>query len=160
MSGADLFKKYKKSGAFVETGSNVGNGIYNALKAGYDNVISIENNKLRHLICNQRFGFNEKVHLILGNSAEAIAALKLTEPVTFWLDAHPMLKPIDNTTVLAEIAAIGTSNLKHTIIVDDVDVMSNTKEIDKAVKKLNKKYKSKYVTLVPYRLKQVKVYYL
>ena len=159
MSVEDLFKKYKKSGTFIETGSNVGNGIYNALRAGYDNVTSIENNKLRHMICHQRFGFNEKVHLILGNSAEAIEALELTESVTFWLDAHPMLKPIDNTIVLKEIAAIGTSNLKHTIIVNDMDVMSS-KEVDKAIKKLNKKYKSKYVTLVWYLSKKVKVYYL
>lgn len=158
MSGEELFRRYKLSDTFIETGTNVGNGVYNALRAGYTNIVSIEKNGYKHYISKQRFGDNEKVNLVLGSSVAELNKLCITKPVTFWLDAHSPGRSISQITVLAELAVISQSLYTHNIIIDDVDLMGDLTPINTIIYKMNKKYLMKFVTLIPYRQNQIGVW--
>ena len=50
----ETFSKYKNK-YFIETGSHLGNGIQQALDAGFDNVISIELSDKYFGICENKF---------------------------------------------------------------------------------------------------------
>lgn len=86
------FKKYKKKcNVFVETGSNIGDGIQAALKAGFEKVYSIELDEKFYNQCKERFKDDNRVNLILGDSMVELPKLinKIKElNFLLWLDAH------------------------------------------------------------------------
>lgn len=139
---------------FVETGTNVGDGVALALECGFSRVISIELSRHYYDAASRRFAADSRVTLIHGDSAVALAAAirDIDEPMTFWLDGHavpglphtaPGLCPI-----FWEVAGIGTHHIKtHTILVDDVrcfgtDVLDNIAltEVQKAIRFINPAY--------------------
>lgn len=86
------FKKYKNNcSIFIETGSELGNGIQAALKAGFETVYSIELDQKFHNHCKERFKDDNRVNLILGDSmVELPKLINEIKELNFllWLDAH------------------------------------------------------------------------
>jgi hypothetical protein len=120
----------------VETGLQHGEGVKQALNAGFETIYSIE---LRKVSCDEgekKFAQQRKdgkVHIIHGRSEEQLGPVisKINEPITFWLDAH--LAPGHLTTIgtdeygvwcplYSELEHIARHPVKnHIILIDDID---------------------------------------
>lgn len=89
-SNLEIFKKSNKKSFFVETGCYIGDGIADALSAGYENIISIEISEHYQKICLERFKNNQNVNIIIGDSCEVLynTIKNIDKPITFWLDGH------------------------------------------------------------------------
>jgi len=149
----ELFKKYPNP-VFIETGSFKGDGIQQALDAGFKIVYSIELSKNLYSNCVNRFMDNNDVHLILGDSGEMLGALMIMikEPVTFWLDGHysggeTALGSL-NSPLLQELEAITDHNIKnHTILIYDLRGWDKNKhgfdthDLIEKIKEINPDYK-------------------
>ena len=123
---SEVFQKYPNK-IFIESGSYRGNGIQNALDAGFQEIYSIELAPHLHEYCCARFANNPHVHLYLGDSSELLTPIlaDINEPVTFWLDGHyssgDTAKGSSNTPILVELASIAEHHIHtHTILIDDV----------------------------------------
>jgi hypothetical protein len=132
----NLFAEFKgENRVFVETGSYRGDGIQLALDAGYEKIISIDNDPAAIEFCMNRFDlFNipdSKIELITGDSALCLLEVTkgIKEPITFWLDSHwQMLEgtvPGPNPfPLMYELLHIGKLRPNvHTIIIDDMLIM-------------------------------------
>lgn len=135
-----VFRSHLK-GIFIETGSFIGDGIQQALDAGFQEVHSIELFPQFYELCSERFAGDPRVHMHLGDSADMLKVVLagIQEPVTFWLDGHysgegtAMGK--NSTPIFAELAAIAEHPIKtHTILIDDVRLFGE-KEFDYISKK-------------------------
>jgi len=124
---SNIFKKYMNNW-FVESGSHVGEGIQNAIVAGFKNIISVEISELYFKYCVGRFNGNkDKVHLYWGDTEDLLEGLisPINEPITFWLDGH---NSGGNTgcgkhesPLMQELEIIKNHPIKnHTIIIDDM----------------------------------------
>jgi hypothetical protein len=118
---------------FIETGTHMGNGVKEALKAGFSEIYSIEIDEKRYLNCKKIFKENSNVTIILGDSGKVLPSLlkKINKKITFWIDAHycadgafigdkwcPMKEEFD---------AIKDHHIKdNTILIDDWRCMENT----------------------------------
>lgn len=114
-----LFGKYLNR-VFVETGSNYGDGIQQALDEGFHIVYSTDILFDRYEACIERFKNDHRVHLIHADTIVFLKAILLiiTEPVTFWLDAH---KGNGKSPLMQELDIIGEHNIKtHTLLLDDL----------------------------------------
>jgi hypothetical protein len=114
-----LFKKFKNR-IFVETGSQEGNAIQQALAERYEVVYSIELLPEWYSKCVARFKNNPNVHLILGDSGEKLATVMelINEPVTLWLDGHI---GAESTPIMKELEILKNHSVKtHTILIDDL----------------------------------------
>ena len=120
-----------RNAVFVETGTLVGAGIVTALRAGFPRIVSIELHRPYYEVQRRRFAGYPGVTCLLGDSVEVLPGVldQLSEPATFWLDAHahdmhgggrgPKSSPI-----LDELALISQHPAKtHTILIDDRRVM-------------------------------------
>jgi hypothetical protein len=141
-----LFGKYLKR-VFIETGSNYGDGIQQALNEGFKVVYSIEIDTERYNSCVERFKDNPDVHLILGDTIVGLNGLLkiIDEPVTFWLDAH---KGNGKSPLMKELSIIGNHMAKsHTILIDDLRDWKigtcgfDTEVLKKRLTDINDKYK-------------------
>jgi hypothetical protein len=122
----DVFKRHKNE-IFIESGSHIGNGIQNAILAGFNEIHSIEISPKHYEYCKKRFNGNSNVHLYLGNSVDVLPRIleNINRPATVWLDGHYSWgdtgKGDTNTPILEELAIIATHPIKtHTILIDDV----------------------------------------
>ena len=118
-AGKGLFAKYPNR-IFIETGSQLGGGIQQALDEGFKVIYSIELLPELYMKCIKRFKDRPEVHLILGDSGRILKALIsiIDEPITFWLDAHV---GSESTPLIAELESIKSHVIKtHTIIIDDL----------------------------------------
>ena len=87
---------YKKGSIFVETGTFLGQGCVEAIKAGFDEVYTIEileeNYKKAERNFEKKLSLDDrnKIHMHLGDSAELLGEILngIKEPCTIWLDAH------------------------------------------------------------------------
>lgn len=153
VTSSQVFEKYPNK-ALIETGTFYGNGVENALKAGFKEVYSIELSPDLYQYCYEKFKSNPNVHIYLGDSSVVLKDVlaKINDPVTFWLDGHysagVTAKGNKNSPILEEIAAIGQHKIKnHTILIDDVRLFG-TEEFDNvtkdqviaAIKQINKDY--------------------
>ena len=125
------------SPVFVETGSYRGDGIRQALDAGYAKIhsIDISDHWIQH--CCGRFAkeiATGQVTLWKGDSLAVLPDLvaSLSQPATFWLDAHShphntgAEKAGVNCPVYEEIAAIAASAIRnHTILIDDLRLITD-----------------------------------
>ena len=114
-----LFAKYPNS-VFIETGSNYGDGIQQALDEGFKVVYSIEILLDRYEHCKDRFKDTCGVHLIMSDTVKILGGLLsiIDEPVTFWLDAH---KGNGKSPLLQELEIIKRHKINtHTILIDDL----------------------------------------
>lgn len=125
-SNTQIFNKYPNN-IFIETGSYIGDGIQQALDAGFSKVISIELSEKYYKISKERFIDNPNVEVVLGDSYQVLPdVLKdINEPITFWLDGH---NSGDDTgygefmvPLIQELDAIKEHIIKtHTILIDDM----------------------------------------
>jgi hypothetical protein len=120
MSATDgLFGKYLNR-IFIETGSNYGDGIQQALDEGFNLIYSVDILPEKYEYCTDRFIANDNVHLFLNDTVVFLNTLLLTidEPVTFWLDAH---KGNGKSPLLKELEVISRHHIKtHNILIDDL----------------------------------------
>ena len=121
-----FFKRFPNR-FFVETGSYDGEGIAQAIQAGFPEIHSIELSELFHAKCRERYSKQSNVHLWLGDSGEILETVigAIPKPITFWLDGHwsgdPTARGKTNTPILLELEAIQRHPIKtHTILIDDI----------------------------------------
>jgi hypothetical protein len=122
----EIFQKYLNP-LFIETGTWHGDGVQQALDAGFKNVVSFELSTELHYLCSKRFEGNFDVTLFQGDSAEELPKFikHITTPITFWLDGHfsggDTAMGKQNTPLLEELEAIKAHPIKtHTILIDDL----------------------------------------
>ena len=122
----ELFQKYSNP-IFIETGTWHGDGVQQALDAGFTNVASFELSMELHQMCLKRFEDKPNVILFQGDSADELPKFikHITTPITFWLDGHfsggDTAMGKQNTPLLQELDAIKEHPIKtHTILIDDL----------------------------------------
>lgn len=157
-SKKENFEKYMNP-VFIETGSYVGDGIQQAIDAGYQRVISIELSDKYHGICCNRFSSNDKVSIVLGDSFKVLPSIinNIEEKITFWLDGHHSCGDTALgehwAPLMQELDAISKHKINtHTIMIDDMrcwlevnDVHGfTTKDIMEKLISINADYKFVY----------------
>lgn len=82
-SSTENFKRHKND-VFIETGSYVGDGIQQALEAGFSEIISIELSDKYYQHSKKRFESNPNVKVILGDSFKVLPELifKIDKKIT------------------------------------------------------------------------------
>lgn len=77
---------------FIETGSNYGEGIATAIRAGYQFIQSVESSQQLNGHCKAMFQFFPEVKCIHGSSVDKLEwmlhAVDRSQPLFIWLDAH------------------------------------------------------------------------
>lgn len=150
---AEVFSRHYNP-IFVETGSQVGNGIQMAIEAGFQEIHSIEIFPAFYEQCCNRFKNNPNVHIYLGDSSIMLKEVlqQFDQPVTLWLDGHysggSTPKGKTNTPLLGELAAIADHPIKtHTILIDDVRCFRTSEfdfielnEVIELIKQINPDY--------------------
>jgi len=157
----DFFKKFPNN-YFLETGSYLGYGVDQAIKAGFKNILSIEINEEYHNKCIQKFKGNPNVKLFLGDSRKILWDMikDINDQITFWLDSHYFILqdvPTGGTlsTLEEEINIIARHPVKtHKILIDDVrlwksDYGINKEDIMNRIKKINSNYGFTWETGTP-----------
>ncbi len=124
------FKKFKNK-LFVESGTFLGNGLKCALDAGFEKCYTIEIHP--HLYEKAQLRFeneikNSRVISYLGDSEKLLPKVvnDLTDPTTFWLDAHISSqygkKLAKNCPIIEELETIKSHFIKtHTLLIDDLN---------------------------------------
>ena len=142
---------------FVETGTYNGNGIQEALRAGFTHIHSIELNLNRVLKAQKKFRNNKNIKIWHGDSGSILYQVikDINEPIVFWLDGHAgVYNPTqENTPILRELDQIKYHHIKnHTILIDDMHCTGKplfdfiTKEmIIEKIKEINPLYKITYI---------------
>lgn len=134
-ANAKIFRQFPNQ-VFVETGTFHGEGVNDALRAGFQQVISIELCPSLAEENKNRFAGDERVTIIQGDSGcslgEHIKSIQV--PITFWLDGHfsggETARGPKRTPILDELEHIRNHPIKtHTILIDDVRIF-NTEEFD------------------------------
>ena len=154
-SNLNLFRRHNYNPIFVETGSYVGDGIKNAIFAGFQSIHSIELAEKHYQYCKSYFKYNNAVQLHSGDSIAVLPDIlsNLTQPATFWLDAHYSGGDTDFqgslTPLMKELELIKNHPIKeHTILIDDLREWSrdfpaigfNTEDIKKKILEINPNY--------------------
>jgi hypothetical protein len=130
-SSSALFRKWKRGYVFIETGTDTGAGIVAALAAGYQRVISIEQD--RHVVdwWRSRVVMNvPAVEVLAGDSALVLptlfGGLEYWRTATIWLDAHSP----GNVPLLAELDAIAAvqDDFDGFLLVDDMRLIRSRTE--------------------------------
>ncbi|MBT8341608.1 MAG: DUF268 domain-containing protein, partial [Desulfatitalea sp.] len=121
----DLFKSHLNP-VFIETGTALGRGVKAALRAGFNTVISVEQNGDLAEFNRARFADDPRVTIIHGESLSALSQIlaDLDTPATFWLDAHRTGGGLDGGgapyPLLEELRAIQRHPIRrHTLLIDD-----------------------------------------
>jgi len=127
MLTSNTFMKYKNTDYFIETGSYLGNGIQNAIDAGFKYIYSIELSDKYYNICKEKFSNNPNVTIIKGDSCEVLYDVikNINEPITFWLDGHYSCEDTALgkhwAPLIQELEQIKNHPIKnHTILIDDM----------------------------------------
>lgn len=121
-----ILKKYYND-IFIETGTNNGTGVENALAADCKTIHSIEIVESLYEYCKNKFQANSGVHLYCGDCLEVLPKIleNINEPVTFWLDGHYSGEGTGKgeypNPVLQELEIIKNHKIKtHNILIDDM----------------------------------------
>jgi hypothetical protein len=158
-SNVDNFKKFKNE-LFIETGSFYGEGIQQAIDAGFENIISIELSPKYFSICVSRFNLHPGTKIIFGDSYKILQEIlpKINKRITFWLDGHNSGEDTAFGDFLApliqELDAIKSHHIKnHTIMIDDMRCWRKyeekhgfeEKDLIVKLKEINSNYKFEYL---------------
>lgn len=149
-----VLKDLKLGRVFVETGCYEGAGIAAALAAGFEEVVSIELDSSSALRASALFA-GKPVTVLHGDTVKLLPGVLagLTEPATFWLDAHP----VGWSPVIGELVAMADTPIRnHTILIDDRRLMHgpqypagwvtpSEEEVCRALLKINPAYKISFV---------------
>ena len=141
----------------METGTNVGRSVKQALNAGFKTIHSIEiSNKIAHWTT-QTFKNHSNVHIWQGDSGSILYDVikDIDAPITFWLDASDGTQELkaENIPIMRELEAIKRHHIKnHTLLIDDVGCAGTrafdfiTKEsIIAKIKEINPNYVIRYI---------------
>lgn len=127
----------KFSHIFIETGTSAGEGVNQALKAGFAIIKSVEMQPELYEIALSRFGNLEGVDLYLGDSKVMLPEMleDFSGVAVFWLDSHPsgpdtgghddlMEKGArseftQDNILTKELEVIVNHNPSHVILIDD-----------------------------------------
>ncbi len=125
-ANTEIFKRYPNP-VFVETGTWHGDGVQQALDAGFERVYSIELSQALYERCKERFKDEPRVTLIQGDSHLVLDDLlkSIDKPITFWLDGHfsgdDTVMGKYNSPLMQELDCIARHNIHtHTILIDDM----------------------------------------
>lgn len=121
MPVSPLLLKSHQNRVFIETGSGEGDSIEAAIRAEFEQIISIEWNAGRFGYCEKRFKEEKRVKLIHGDApVELFKAMHgIKEPCTIWLDAVEEGMP---STLLRELTVVREHPIKgHTILMQAGD---------------------------------------
>ena len=115
---------------FVETGTYLGHGIDLAIRAGFNEVRSIELSRSHFSRCKAKYRGCDDIKLYFGDSALILSKVisDIDSSITFWLDGHysgpGTAKGSTLSPILQELMQIKNHPIKtHTIIIDDVRLM-------------------------------------
>ena len=154
-SKIENFRTYPNP-VFLETGSFMGDGIQQALDAGFNRVISIELSDKYYDICKVRFNNNPRVSIYKGDSYKILPEiiLQIDEKITFWLDGHHSCGDTALgdywAPLMQELDSIKNHHIKkHTILIDDMRCWKlpnpvhgfDESDIIKKLKEINPDYK-------------------
>jgi hypothetical protein len=157
-SKTDNFKKYLNE-VFIETGSYMGDGIRQAITAGYNKIISIELSEKYFDYCKSIFKENPNVEIVKGDSYKVLPDIinNINTPITFWLDGHHSCADTALgdywAPLIQELDVIKNHHIKtHTIMIDDMRCWLepnpvhgfHTPDIIKKLNEINPDYKFKY----------------
>jgi hypothetical protein len=157
-SNIENFKKYSNN-IFIETGSFLGDGIQQALDAGFNKVISIELSDKYFSISTNRFSNNPNVTIVQGDSFKVLPDIisGINEPITFWLDGHHSCGDTALgeywAPLIQELDVIKDHPIKtHTILIDDMRCWEEPnpthgfykEDIFNKLKEINSDYKFTY----------------
>ena len=125
---------------FVETGTYQCEAVELAIKLGFKTIHTIEWDPGMAKAAKARYVSNPAVHTYMGDSADQLIPIVqgLTQPTTFWLDAHPLVTPMPLFTpcfpLLREILVLSRflPNIPCTILMDDMRTFS-AKELEMLV---------------------------
>jgi hypothetical protein len=117
---------------FVETGTYHCEAVEMALKLGFKTIHTIEWDPDMARAAKTRYAANPKVYTYQGDSADQLIPIVkgLTQPTTFWLDAHPLVTPMPLFTpcfpLLREILVLKRflPNIACTLLMDDMRTFS------------------------------------
>lgn len=127
----EIREKYNLE-VFVETGTETGGGVLQAIKAEFDEIYSCEIEEGKYNVSYERFSKNSKVNLYWTSSKIFLEMLlpKIKNKKTlFWLDAHTSIddgKCIDlRFPIIDELKAIVNhkSFVNDVIIIDDLNLV-------------------------------------
>src|SRR5438477_2757262 len=116
-ASAQMFKRYPNP-VFIETGTYLGDGIKQALLAGFAKIRSVE---LSEKLCEEnvrRFANRANVKIYQGSSEGQLGYMiaDIKEPITFWLDAHYSAgitaRGDENSPILKELRVIAAHPVK------------------------------------------------
>lgn len=154
-----LLNDYAVGTTFIETGSMEGWTMHTALEYGFETMHGIELMQKYYDFSVDLLKNHNNIHLWLGESPDILPKIveNLTEPATFWLDAHASGPSIPGgkyggCPLVQEIEAISLSPCKdHVIMIDDTrllgthewDYLDKQKVID-ALYAINPNYKIVY----------------
>lgn len=155
-----FLEAFSKGDTFVETGCLSGWTLDLAKQFKFSKLYGIELHPHWVSFCIDRFKNDSNVVILAGESPDQLSNLcpTLTEPATFWLDAHASGPDLPGgkyggCPLVYELEAIAKSPCKdHVIFIDDVrlfggiewDFLSKDKVIE-AVYKINKNYHISYL---------------
>ncbi len=140
---------------FYESGSYNGDGIADALSAGFTEIHSYEVAQKWHNHSKARFLDDSRVNLYLAPS-QTMDLSALNERAVFWLDGHYSFGDTSYhgtvCPVLEELAIIKNHHIKtHTILVDDVRLYGTREfaditlqEVGAMIKSINSAYEFKF----------------
>lgn len=164
----NYFHEFKTGVLFIETGSYRGDGIQLAIDAGFEEVVSMDNDPENVNFCRSRFNLRSHGSQAIGNVGECKVTVLFgdsavdlwnvlewyDEPATIWLDAHWQMlegtEPGPNPwPLLKELQQIRQHLVKtHTILIDDLLMMTHPgvtgwdyKLIYDALRVVNRNYK-------------------
>ncbi len=147
----ELLRRYKNE-YFVETGTYLGDGVKAALAAGFDHIASIEVMEELFRINRKTFRENENVQLFLGNSEAILSEVmrKITNPITFWLDAHysggATGEGTSHCSAIEELEIIRRHPIKtHTILIDDIRLFGKNYVLHDDLRALTEKQRKQFL---------------
>ncbi|MGD9638884.1 MAG: hypothetical protein AB7U85_07475 [Alphaproteobacteria bacterium] len=117
-------QKRQGNNVFVETGTYFGDMVF-AVKDTFKQIYTVELSKDLYDLAVERFKKDTHINLLNGDSGEVLKDLvkKIEEPAIFWLDGHysggETAKGNVDTPIVEELKHIFSSELKHTILIDD-----------------------------------------
>jgi hypothetical protein len=125
-TNTENFRKYKNE-VLVETGSFLGDGISQALEAGFNQVISIELSDKYFDLCISKFEKDSRVKIVKGDSYKILPEViqNIDKRITFWLDGHHSCGDTALgdywAPLIQELEVIKGHPIKdHTIMIDDM----------------------------------------
>lgn len=155
----EYLKKYSNGNVFVETGTYMGHTVNLAKSFGFKSIHSIELDSGLYMKAVKLFENDKEVKIWHGDSIDCLKEIVsfLTEPATFWLDAHAS-GPLPGgksggSPVIDELNIIKDHYIKeHTIFIDDRRLFgsaewSYVKEYDaiNILKNINENYNILYL---------------